>query len=134
GGYIEVAGAALGGIDDDAAAGQANRQVAAGLRGGNAGALAQFDDGAVAQLQHGVGIGGGAQFEIVGQVRASQDRTNPAVGNFVERAIHGLHQGTAGAHTVLIERNPDGETGGGQHDGGGSPADGVAARLHGARR
>src|ERR1022692_121163 len=135
GGHIEVAGTALGGRHDDAAAGQPNGQIAAGFSGGDTGALPQLDQRAIAQQEHGVGIRGGAEFDAVGQILAGGDGPDARRGDFVERAVHGLNDGMAGAGPVLIDADPNGHAGGGYNDGCGGPTDGGrnASRGSGGR-
>ncbi len=125
GGQIEMAGTPFGGLHDDAATGQPDGQVAAGLGGGDAGTLAQLDQRAVAQQEHGAGIGGGAEFDAIGKILAGGDRADALGRNLVKRAVHGLNDGMAGAGSVLIDGEPDGDAGGSQYNRGGGPTDGV---------
>ena len=104
GGHIEVAGAALGGLHDDAAAIQADGEIAGGLGGGEAGALAEFDHAAVLQLQHGVGIFGGADLDAIGEFLSGGQHLDSGGQDFVEGAVDGLHDGASGAVAVLIVR------------------------------
>src|SRR5580692_7476433 len=59
-GDIEVAGVALGGLDDDGAAIQTDGHIVAAFGDGEARALAHLDVRAIAETEYGVRIAGGA--------------------------------------------------------------------------
>ncbi|SPE30415.1 hypothetical protein SBA6_1260013 [Candidatus Sulfopaludibacter sp. SbA6] len=132
-GHEQVAVAPLGGLHDDAAANQMDSEIAGGLVGGKAGTLAQLHHRAIPQLQHGIGILGGAQLDAIRQILAGEQRANPRGGDFVERAVDGLDDGVAGARSELIDRDPDGQAGGGHHHGGCGPPYPVRHAARGLR-
>ncbi len=103
------------------------------LGSGKAGALAQFHQRTIAQLQHGVRIFSGADLDAVGQGLAGLQRLDAVGGNLVERAVDGLHDGGSGASAVLVVGDPNGDPGSGDHHGGSGPPV-VNARLRGAAR
>ena len=87
------------------------------------------------QLQHGVGILGGADLDAVGQFLARGQHLDSGRQDLIERAVHGLHDGASGVVAVLIDGEPDGKSGGGDHGGGHGPAGGIvdaARRRRGA--
>ena len=133
-GHIQVAGTALGGLHDDAAPSQAYGEVASRLRAGEFGALAQFHHAAILQLQHRVGILGGADLHPVGQVLAGRQHLDSRGQNLIKRAVDGLHNRAASVVAVLIHREPDGKSGGGDHGGGHGPAGGIVDAARGGRR
>ena len=134
GGDIQVAGTALGGLHDDAAASQADGEIARGLGAGESGTFAQFHHTAVLQLQHGVGIHGGADLDAVGEVLAGGQHLDSSGQDLIKRAVDGLHDGAAGVVAVLIHREPDGESGGHDHGGGHGPPAGIVDAARGGGR
>ena len=134
GGHIEVAGTALGGLHDDAAASQADGEIAGGLGVGEFGTLAEFHDAAVFQLQHRVGIFGGADLDAVGEVLAHGQHLDSSGQDLIKGAVDGLHDGASGVVAVLIHGEPDGKSGGGDYGGGHGPAGGIVDAARGGGR
>src|ERR1035441_3857188 len=86
GGDIQVAGTAFGGLHDDAAATQADGEIASGPGAGESGTFAEFHHATVLQLQHGGGILGGTDLNAVGEVLAGGQHLDSGGQDFVERS------------------------------------------------
>src|ERR1019366_3813137 len=89
---------------------------------------------AVLQLQHGVGIFGGADLHTVGQVLAGGQHLDSGGQNLIQRPVDGLHDSAAVGVAVLIEGEPDGKSGGDHHGGGHGPAGGIVDAARDGRR